>query len=148
MHNPLKRFREFIQTPGHSRTISVLVILIIAAAIPLTVLVAQQQQQTQQHASVIVPCSPSKNTCNPGSTSSCRCGGTVQCSRVNISRGACYMWTGSCKTCPTPTPKPTAKPTCASGTRCTTTNICRANGTSKGGTGCNGTNTVCCKFTN
>ena len=50
MHNPLKRFIEFIKTPGHSRTISVVVILIIAAAVPLTVLVAQKQQELRQHA--------------------------------------------------------------------------------------------------
>lgn len=54
MGNPfLKRFREFILAPSHSRTISAVVILIIAAAIPLTVLVAQQQQETRQQAATI-----------------------------------------------------------------------------------------------
>ena len=50
MMDSLKRFRDFISAPSHTRTISMLVILIIAAAVPLTVLVAQQRQNTQQHA--------------------------------------------------------------------------------------------------
>ena len=50
MENSLKRFREFISAPSHTRTISALVILIIAAAVPLTVLVAQRQQEIRQHA--------------------------------------------------------------------------------------------------
>lgn len=54
---------------------------------------------------VIVPCDPSKNTCSPGDTASCECGiGTIQCAYVNISGGACYLWTGSCAACPTPAP--------------------------------------------
>ncbi len=138
--NLLKRFVQSTKVTRHSRTISVLVILIIAAAVPLTVLVAQQQQKTEQHAAIIVPCNPSKNTCSPGSTGSCRCGGFIQCTRVNISRGACYMWTGSCRACPT------ARPACTGGSTCTSTSYCRANGTISGGSGCNGANTVCCKF--
>ena len=50
MENSLKRFREFISAPSHTRTISALAILIIAAAVPLTVLVAQRQQEVRQHA--------------------------------------------------------------------------------------------------
>ena len=116
MDNPLaKRFREFIQTPGHARTISALVILIIAAAVPLTVLVAQQHQNTQQHAALT--CSgkigPSCNgsVCEykasmiSNSTTLCGAGNTPCC---------VYEWdgggSGCLNNCQPVTPTPTAPP--------------------------------------
>ena len=88
MHNPLKRFIEFIKTPGHSRTISTLVILIISAAVPLTVLVAQQQQQTQQRAVT--------NNCGSG-TNTWYCAASV-CSNCTFNKQICGTTTGSCIT--------------------------------------------------
>ena len=125
MRNPfLKRFREFILSPSHARTISALVILIIAAAVPLTVLVAQQQQQTQQHAASI------GGQCTPGSATQCSGNQIVTCTLTSPPSG--YYWevskvcssgqtcsalaTGgvSCQTLATPTPTPCDNTACVS----------------------------------
>lgn len=73
--------------------------------------------KTQALAAFIVPCNPNKNTCAPGSTVSCKCGGTAQCVNSNISGGACWQMIGSCNACPpTPTPKP--KPPVCNSSNC------------------------------
>lgn len=48
--NFLQKFRDFVSTPTHSRTMGLLVMLVLVAAVSLTVIVAQQQQQIKQRA--------------------------------------------------------------------------------------------------
>jgi hypothetical protein len=58
--------------------------------------------------SVVVPCDSSKNTCSPGDTASCRCGGYLQCSGPSpIGGEACYTWQGTCTACAQPVPPTT-----------------------------------------
>jgi len=126
MDNPVKRFREFILAPSHSRTISAVVILIIAAAIPLTVLVAQKQQEVRQHAATTC----SSTTCsghayyactstNPAPSGTC-CDFTYRCDSTATSCvTACHAGVsvsycgGTCGTTTSPTPivSPTTSPT-------------------------------------
>lgn len=49
--NFFQKFRDFIQTPTHKRTLGFLGILTFVGIISLTVIVSQQQQQTRQRAS-------------------------------------------------------------------------------------------------
>ncbi len=113
MHNPfLKRFREFILAPSHSRTIGAVVILIIAAAIPLTVLVAQKQQEVRQHAATYV-CS-STNCTGP---SACVASGPTTCElyttacRNNVCTYGPHTTCTGCSHPATPTPAPGSTPT-------------------------------------
>lgn len=46
----MKRFLQFVTSPTHSRTLSLLAFLVILTAIPLTVFIAQQQQEIRQRA--------------------------------------------------------------------------------------------------
>ena len=123
MGNALSRFREFISAPGHTRTISALVILIIAAAVPLTVLVAQQQQKTAQHAATLftVTCGTPPQSYQISCTTRACCNGFIP---------ACDS---SCPSTPTPiatpvkTPTPTTAPTNPPGTCATGTTYCLRN---------------------
>ncbi|MCL6096551.1 MAG: hypothetical protein M1444_02590 [Patescibacteria group bacterium] len=93
MDNPLARFREFILSPSHSRTISALVILIIAAAIPLTVLVAQKQQEIRQRAATA--------TCVTGTgTTNAACGGGAGTTYSCTSTTTCEEYTYACRGTP------------------------------------------------
>ena len=111
MDNPLaKRFREFIQTPGHARTVSALVILIIAAAVPLTVLVAQQRQNTQQHASTPTPTPTCYHPCG-SSCSSCYGSSLCGSGQHLVCQGCAPTCVVNSTTAPTPTTAPTSQPT-------------------------------------
>ena len=125
MDNPVKRFREFILAPSHSRTISAVVILIIAAAIPLTVLVAQQQQEIRQRAATAVCQNTARQctgyntyqTCNSGTWSSTQyCASGTYCQSLSSFNGISPY--ASCKTI---TDAPTAV--------CTTNQDCLYGGT-------------------
>ena len=118
---------DFLKSPTRAKTIKALVILIIVAAVPLTVMVSQQKTDNRQDASVLVTCNSLKSTCSRGSTASCRFGGNLQCVYVNIPKGPCYSWVGTCNSGPTVAPTTT----CTPGTKqcsgnqpqlCTTTN--------------------------
>lgn len=111
--NPLKRFVEFISTPGHRRTITALVILIIAAAVPLTVLVAQQQQNTSQKAAVVsyVTCQTSSYTGVCSATACSGAGATINATCLTYSAGTKnYCCPATVTTTPSPTPSATCIP--------------------------------------
>lgn len=49
----LQKLRDFISTPTHARTLSLLGIVALVAVVSLTVVVAQQQQNLKQKASAV-----------------------------------------------------------------------------------------------
>ncbi len=49
-----QKFRDFIKSPSHSRTLGLVGVLAFVGIISLTVIVAQQQQQTKQRADFAV----------------------------------------------------------------------------------------------
>lgn len=52
MLSALQSLRNFLVSPNHTRTLSLLIVLVITASVPLAVFIAQQQQDTRQRASV------------------------------------------------------------------------------------------------
>lgn len=65
--NFFQKFRDFVASPSHSRTMGILMIFVLAAAVSVTVIASQQRQTTKQRASNEPSCASyeaSLPTCN------------------------------------------------------------------------------------
>jgi len=94
MGNPLKRFREFIQAPSHSRTIGAVVILIIAAAVFLAVLVIPQQAAASNYGNASQVCG--SKACG---TSSCDNTGITYTPYISAGNCTYHSWNCSGNSC-------------------------------------------------